>query len=372
MKSHPLVFLTAIFLLFSLNLAFITIPLKSSSRKLQPLPPHLQEISPFHNNDFFAIFIEPLVNSYDTELYGTISLGTPPQQFSVIFDSGSGNIVIPGQKCIQDSCAGKPTFQSDLSTTYHQLNETVTLQYDSGTAFGNVAEDTMNIAGLSIPNMPFVEADIMRDFPDNRDFDGIIGLGFPRSSEGQIPTLFEVLMQYGMIEDDSFSFYINGDKSAVVLGGINPEFALGDFTYFPVVDSGLWTIQLNLMIVGGTRLPLTQFAACFDSGSSMILVPGGLLTFIRGRLGLGPDTVVPRRNLDQYGSITLGSGDKQIVIPPELYMVCVNENCVLGIQADNSPFSREITLGDVFLRGYYTHFDFTNKKVGLAPPNKNL
>ncbi|KAG8909456.1 Type I transmembrane sorting receptor, partial [Tulasnella sp. 417] len=124
---------------------------------------------------------EPLTDHFkghDIAYYGTISIGTPPQQTTVDFDTASADLIIPLTECM--NCTG-PLFDNKASSSFQLSDDDFDQEFADGSAVsGKVATDTVTLAGLTIQNQGFAAATKETGRYNKLGvFAGIMGLAFP-------------------------------------------------------------------------------------------------------------------------------------------------------------------------------------------------
>ncbi|XP_015316709.3 pregnancy-associated glycoprotein 2 [Bos taurus] len=91
------------------------------------------------------IVYHPLRNYKDLVYIGTIAIGTPPQEFRVIFDTGSSDLWVPSIHCHSPSCLTHSLFNPRTSTTFKLLNNIIDLIYASGRIKGVLGQDIIQV-----------------------------------------------------------------------------------------------------------------------------------------------------------------------------------------------------------------------------------
>ncbi|NXX78666.1 PEPC protein, partial [Urocolius indicus] len=140
--------------------------------------------------------------------FGEISIGTPPQNFLVLFDTGSANLWVPSTYCQSPACVNHDTFNSSQSSTFSGTGVIYTLRYGFGDVSVTLGYDTVTIQNIIIRNQVF---GLSLEEPSNPffylDFDGILGMSYPGVGISGYNTLMQNLLQQNLLSEPIFSFY---------------------------------------------------------------------------------------------------------------------------------------------------------------------
>ncbi len=320
----------------------------------------------------------------DAQYYGPISIGTPPQNFNVVYDTGSSNLWVPSKSCHWTNIACKlhSKYDSSKSSTFVKNATNFSIQYGSGSLSGFVSQDTVTLGGVDVPEQLFAEA--VREpgiaFVAAK-FDGILGFGYPEISVNGIPPLFQRAAAAKLIPDPVFAFYLAKDATAAVggeltLGGADPQYYTGEFTYTPVTIPGYWQFNVDGLNVGGSSYS-TGFKAIADTGTSLLALPKADVKALVAKMPgvtsiFGKEYMVNCSMIPQLPPLEFEISGTKFELTGDDYVLKITQKgqtqCLLGMMGIDVPPPRGPLwiMGDVFLRKFYTVFDYGNNRLGFA------
>ncbi|EPS62720.1 hypothetical protein M569_12069, partial [Genlisea aurea] len=347
-----------------------------------------------------------LLNGYYTTRLG---IGTPPQTFALIVDTGSTVTYVPCSTCKQCGNHQDPKFQPDLSSSYQPVKCNIDCTCDAAreqctyerqyaemsSSSGVLGEDVVSFGNQS--DLEAQRAIFGCENAETGDLysqhaDGIIGLG-----RGDL-SIVDQLVGKGVIAD-SFSLCYGGmdiGGGAMVLGGISPPPDMV-FTRSDPMRSPYYNIELREIHVAGKKLPLNpdvfdgKHGTVLDSGTTYAYLPEeAFVAFKDAMIGElhslkrvpGPDPNFNDICFSGAGNVIsklskifpavemVFSSDQKLSLLPENYMFRHSKlpgSYCLGIfQNGKDPTT---LLGGIVVRNTLVTYDREQEKIGFWKTN---
>ncbi|CAK9257802.1 unnamed protein product [Sphagnum jensenii] len=237
----------------------------------------------------------PLKNYMDAQYYGEIGVGSPPQTFTVVFDTGSSNLWVPSSKChFSLACYFHHKYKSSKSSTYKEDGTGFAIRYGTGSMEGFLSQDDVTIGDVTVSGQVFAEATKEPGLVFVvAKFDGILGLGFKEISVNRVTPVWYNMLDQGLVKEPVFSFWLNRDATdqehggELVFGGVDPKHFEGEHTYAPVTRKGYWQFDMGDVLIGGRSSGFCKggCSAIADSGTSLLAGPSGIVAEINLAIG---------------------------------------------------------------------------------------
>ncbi|KAF8450276.1 Asp-domain-containing protein [Boletus edulis BED1] len=318
----------------------------------------------------------PLSNFMNAQYYTEISLGTPPQTFKVILDTGSSNLWVPSVDCRSIACFLHAKYDSSTSSSHKANGSDFSIQYGSGSMEGFVSRDKLVFGDLSIRNQDFAEATSEPGlaFAFGK-FDGILGLAYDTISVNHITPPFYNMIDQGLLDEPVFAFRVGSSESdggEATFGGIDHSAYTGKLTYVPVRRKAYWEVELERVAFGDDVLDLDNTGAAIDTGTSLIALPTDVAEMINTQIGAkrswNGQYTVDCSKVSSLPDLSFYFGGKPYALKSTDYILNIQGTCISSFTGldINLPGGALWIIGDVFLRRYFTVYDLERNAVGFA------
>ncbi|CAO3668846.1 unnamed protein product [Rhizopus stolonifer] len=338
--------------------------------------PEIRQSASPYNSRLVSFLVKQDQFSYNhgSGYYGKISIGTPPQSFNVVFDTGSADLWVVSSDCRSVVCQShNVTFNSQLSNTFKNGEDYTQIEYGTGSVNGLAGQDIVRLGNsldLAINNQSFLSIlSLSQDFTSS-PFQGIFGLGLPRiATSVENPPVISMALQ-GILSEPLFAIYSQHNAGEIDFGGVDRNRFDGELSFAEVIDDGYWMIQLDGAQFRDIFFPGRK--AIVDSGSTLIIMPKDdaelYHQLIPGATTNGDGTwSFPCQSIKATPEFVLHTGNISLMLPAESLFLApmfpTSKMCLSGVSGQDVE---SWILGDIFLKHFYTVFDVGRRQVGFA------
>ncbi|KXT11915.1 hypothetical protein AC579_8582 [Pseudocercospora musae] len=357
-----------------------------------------------------------------------IEIGTPPQPFKVLLDTGSDLLWVPSSNssaCEENICAGGQ-FKANVSKSFSAAKNSRPLNItygDESQELGIFASDVVALGEVTFSNYTFGLANSVQVSPltPNGPQYGIMGINYKSPSFNctsmddpttcsLIPTVIDRMYESGVIDSRSYSIYLDDvleQKGNIVFGAVDTAKFSGDLVtmdtakiYGDYAGQLLYLTSATLVANGTSKaspLARTPYPGVLDTGSNYLQVPNSVFHQFARQI---PDsafasalngTSVYCDQEDTNLGLVLGFKDAQnksanIEVPFREMLTPIFDNgdvyngswstipltqngralCYLSLAPSFRPM---LILGDPLLRSAYTFYNLDEHTISIAQPS---
>ncbi|KAI6241088.1 Eukaryotic aspartyl protease [Aphelenchoides fujianensis] len=355
-----------------------------------------------------AVAQTPFFDYGNAEYNLQLGVGTPPQLFEVIPDTGTGQAWIVDSSCDPnnsyydcpifckespvmcyqscedfccpsnfttpapsgarrlfdhgDPCANKRQFDQTASGTYTATSKTFNGSSELGFVSGFLGQDTYSFGDVAIAGVTFGQADRLSVSFTNAPMEGLLGLGFGDSALDGKPSVMQQAIDSGLLDAPLFTIWLESKSGfpldqpagALTLGAIDADHCSADLINVPLTSDSVYLI--NVAAFGTNYAKISGASKASD-------IPFVLLTAIPGLYAVDC-------SIQFTWSVWVNDDDELKVDQSTLLLNTPDGRCFLNfVYFEGGIGDVDLVLGTPFLRQYCTVYDPINKSVGFS---KNL
>ena len=272
----------------------------------------------------------------------------------------------------------KHKYDPSKSSTYKADGRAFAIQYGSGPVSGVLAVDDVTVGGVTAKGQGFAMVDVVKGLGPAfavGKFDGILGLAFDSISVSNLTTVFHNMIDQKAVDEAVFGFYLSatsGQDGEMTLGGVDSNHFTGDLKYVDLTSESYWETKLDSINMNGTRVT-SATKVILDTGTSVLGGPSSDVAALAAQVGakkfLNGEYTIDCSLVDSLPDLEVTMGGNTFALKASDYVLNVQNVCLFGFVGLDVPAPRGPLwiMGDVFMRKYYTAFDWGNKRLGFAP-----
>lgn len=320
---------------------------------------------------------------HKTAYFGKIEVGTPPQSFVVVYDTGSGNLIVPADDCQSKACVKHQQFMRSKSSSLASVNcdgtpidsgadpDRITITFGTGQIEGRCLKDRICLGNICTQGSFIGSTDESSHPFASFSFDGVLGLALPTMAQADSFSLMSRMQSEQTLHSPLFGVFLSdsdSETSEITFGDLKHEHMASELFWVSVnPQSGYWEVNIDDITFNNKPQSIcTDCRVAVDTGTSQLAGPTSVIRKLHTLLDVKSDC----SNFGSLPELGFIIGEHPLNLAPRDYV----DRSIDGSSCEVSLMSLDVpppkgpifVFGIPFLQRYYTAYDAVNSRVGFA------